>query len=436
MESKSNKEKVTPATPHNILLERASQSKHCYFNSDSPFRLLPSISTPPSRLLKIKNPFESQLVERLHQSTFSPSVFKMQKTKTEEKFKWSIEEISVLNPADIDEATVEQFECDNQDLEAESTAQAYIESYFSEKHIVPSPFNVAVNNVPLIPENDKQKGFKQVADGIAQTVLTMPPKLPDHIENILKPFFTYTEEQQQNESNRNSLYRRLFDFTDEPFSDSILSSPAPSCTLSPIELSPCIESKIMPLRSFGSPHPNEIADCTLSPIISNNEVSENSIIVPKILEDMNVDTSLNLVPDTLDQMPSHNYSLGFESMHLPDEEILSTSDVCWDLEYKHVSLESSKEDILESEMDVSNSNTPKSKIFISQRKKLSDSFLKMEESDKENVFVTTSFFERRSAKCFDNTADVGYHTDSGLFIPEESWASSQLYASTPTKIKK
>lgn len=114
------------------------------------------------------------------------------------------------------------------------------------------------------------------------------------------------------------------------------------------------------------------------------------------------------------------------------------------MEYRHVSLESPKsQNSSENEMDVSNSNTPKSKIFTSQRKKLSDSFLNIEHMDenKENLYDINinNCVERRSAKSNlfvrDDTTDGGYHTGNGLTIIEESWSSSHLYASTPTKSK-
>lgn len=38
--------------------------------TDSPYRNLPSFSTPPSRFSKILNPFESHLLDRLHLPTF------------------------------------------------------------------------------------------------------------------------------------------------------------------------------------------------------------------------------------------------------------------------------------------------------------------------------------------------------------------------------
>ncbi|KAK5644957.1 hypothetical protein RI129_006257 [Pyrocoelia pectoralis] len=307
-------EKKTPRRPlQNKFLGKAAQHKYHALGSDSPFRFLPVVSTPPSSILKIKNPFETQLTERLHHCVFSPSVFNKQSTKTEEKFKWTIEEISDLKPADIDERTVDLFEANDHDSETEIKAQAQIESYFNEKHIVPSPFNAINPNLPVIPESIEKK-FKQLVEGEAQTVLTLPPTLPDHIEAVLKPFFSYNVNQQQDLDSRNSLYRRLFELNESNSpNNSALTSPAPSCILSPIELSP-YEVKNSH-RNFGSPHDrNGMPECNLSPIASNADavfprVSSGSRL--NFSPHMSVDTSLNLVPDTLDQVPFNNQSLAF-----------------------------------------------------------------------------------------------------------------------------
>ncbi|KAF5307904.1 hypothetical protein FQR65_LT06471 [Abscondita terminalis] len=435
MESKSNIDKLTPGKPrHNILLERNGQTKYYSFNSDSPFRLLPSISTPPPRIFKVNNPFESHLTERLHRPMFSPSVFNVQSVKTDDKFKWTIEDISLLKPADIDEGNVEQFECNEHDSEIESTAQARIESYFSEKHIVPSPFDVAVNNAPLLSESgDKQKSFKEFVDGTAQTILTLPPILPEQLEAVLKPYFSYHADQQQDENGRNSLYRKLFDCGYEHSSESVLTSPAQSCALSPIELSPYLEAKRQSIGSFGSPNNNQMSECNLSPITSNVREARSNSVRLHFSSRMSIDTSSNMVPDALDQIPSNNQ----KSMHSPSQEVLSNSEVNWDIEYNHVSLATSKDESSDNEMDVSNSNTPKSKIFMSQRKKLSDSFLQTvgRDEDKENIFNFNNY-ERRNNKLRlrNDTTDVGYHT--GLHTTEESWSSTHLYASTPTKSNK
>lgn len=83
-------------------------------------------------------------------------------------------------------------------------------------------------------------------------------------------------------------------------------------------------------------------------------------------------------------------------------------------------------------MDVSNSNTPRSKIFCSQRKKLSDSFIREDfENDKVQRVVPC---KRVLVK--DDT-DVGYQTGSILLSEDNTWSNTaHLFASTPTKNKK
>lgn len=48
-------------TPKTKIVE-----KMLHVNSDSPFRCFPKFSTPPSRFMKIFNPFNVHLVEKLH----------------------------------------------------------------------------------------------------------------------------------------------------------------------------------------------------------------------------------------------------------------------------------------------------------------------------------------------------------------------------------
>lgn len=84
----------------------------------------------------------------------SPSVFRTNENcKTENKFKWTIEEISDLNPADIDETAVEQFEASYHDKDVELAAQKNIEKYFNENHAIRSPFDPKVKPVRLISES-------------------------------------------------------------------------------------------------------------------------------------------------------------------------------------------------------------------------------------------------------------------------------------------
>lgn len=75
------------------------------------------------------------------------------------------------------------------------------------------------------------------------------------------------------------------------------------------------------------------------------------------------------------------------------------------------------------EIDVTNSNTPRSKLFSSQRKKLSDSFLmEFEDDNKENndynqMIVMTN-------------EDIGYFSTTTM--DESNWNGIRLRASTPT----
>lgn len=73
--------------------------------------------------------------------------------------------------------------------------------------------------------------------GWAQTELSLPPNLPRHVEEALKPYFTFTQEQQvdnddANSSNNSSLRRKLF-FNHE---DSIEDDSECSVILSPSKI--------------------------------------------------------------------------------------------------------------------------------------------------------------------------------------------------------
>lgn len=84
------------------------------------------------------------------------------------------------------------------------------------------------------------------------------------------------------------------------------------------------------------------------------------------------------------------------------------------------------------EMDVSNSNTPRSRIFFSQRKKLSESFMR-EDFEREDLCVVQGVVPCKKALVGDDT-DVGYQTGSIVLSEDSAWgARVHLFASTPTK---
>lgn len=98
---------------------------------------------------------------------FRSPLFATSSPNVEDKFKWTIDDISNLKPANIDEATVSQhvFVCDPQ---IESLVQQKIEYFFQEPQIVPSPLTEIVR-VPLLSnvemrEEPDQMDLKSYSD--------------------------------------------------------------------------------------------------------------------------------------------------------------------------------------------------------------------------------------------------------------------------------
>jgi len=75
---------------------------------------------------------------------FSLSMFSKQETPASQKkkraFRWSIEQISRLNPADIDEYPHQEYSSTFEREEDEIQVQKAIDEYFSQSSIVPSPW--------------------------------------------------------------------------------------------------------------------------------------------------------------------------------------------------------------------------------------------------------------------------------------------------------
>ncbi|GLV44449.1 aurora borealis [Carabus blaptoides fortunei] len=444
----------------------------------SPFRCLPLHTTPPSRFLRIKNPFEAALNEHLHSHIFSPSVFAdVQNPRTSEKFMWTIDDVSSLKPAHIDESTIAQFEQPN--CEDDVSVQAKIEKYFSETHIAPSPWNQEVKQLPLLPEStspavikEESPEPKEVANVWTQTVLTLPPNLPEDIEKILKPFFSFTGDQHRQSVDLNSsLCRRLFHFeSPELLADSSASSirtewsdvgspiiaeetdkrkrnfdSSPGPDLIPVEISPIHNSTprklndcpISPISmsddiQFRADADNPDTDQLISPISLCKKTRNRSFAKLDFSGHMSVDTSFNMAPenDLIDVQNQTNLS---ESPARTNE---FTASFCnWDVEYNNISLNGRpiRRNLFELKshavecMDISNITTPKSKIINSQRKNLSNSF-KLSESLSEDELLhvvteetklrrnLTAKFDTDSSKGDSHviTQDTGYQTGSEL----------------------
>ncbi|XP_059607438.1 protein aurora borealis [Phlebotomus argentipes] len=213
-------------SPQMRLLERQQESQQSS-GSQTPlrgsrFHLLPMISTPPlSHIKRVVNPFEASLTERLHLPAIcSPSLFNRPSTPphSSTQFEWTMEQVSLLNPATIEAHETQFLNSPNPDVEAR--AQAAISTYFREQHVVPSPIDPPMRQKPILYSEEQDSSIAPEPgkrNGIAQTVLTLPPRLPKDVEDALAPFFTFTSDQQQppeevydQEKVDSSLRRKLF----------------------------------------------------------------------------------------------------------------------------------------------------------------------------------------------------------------------------------
>ncbi|XP_022087025.1 protein aurora borealis-like isoform X2 [Acanthaster planci] len=183
------------------------------------------------------NPFEADSLDSLHLTQFSPSVFASKRTATPASskksslFRWSIDQLAILHPADIDEHAVQQESTLDSDME--ERAQQAIEQFFSQQHVVPSPWSVKrpikhvtfSPNPPSVSEvNDSMteapEGSEYVNDNClqhskrsevsCQTVVTLPVDFD--LQAVLGDRFTFDDSQAEgvNDLCSSSLRRKLF----------------------------------------------------------------------------------------------------------------------------------------------------------------------------------------------------------------------------------
>ncbi|XP_030836827.1 uncharacterized protein LOC100892267 [Strongylocentrotus purpuratus] len=90
------------------------------------------------------NPFDTVSLDSMHLPAFSPSVFKPSQdtpcSKKKSGFRWSIDQMSLLYPADIDELPQQQ-DASFIPKEKEEQVQEAINQFFSQKVVVPSPWS-------------------------------------------------------------------------------------------------------------------------------------------------------------------------------------------------------------------------------------------------------------------------------------------------------
>ncbi|GFS71912.1 protein aurora borealis [Nephila pilipes] len=172
-----------------------------------------------------KNPFDVNS-DALYFPACSPSVFAtIQRNKTDNgSFRWSIEHLSVLYPADIDETHIPDSWVD---AEQEKKAQKAIDVFFSQNSIVPSPWSSSPKEDRCEIKSRRKTRMNvmfrdvQNCDATTQTTLSIPPGLD--LMQILEQYFTFNEDDNSSKENSreeadlstSSLRRKLFVTEDE-----------------------------------------------------------------------------------------------------------------------------------------------------------------------------------------------------------------------------
>ncbi|XP_018363793.1 PREDICTED: protein aurora borealis [Trachymyrmex cornetzi] len=338
----------TPMKRNNAHLKRLT----CHQNNAQrlPFAVLPNHITPPSKLRKFitKNPFEPDLINRLHLSAISPNLFAKVSSPMQQspEFTWSIDELARIKPVKIEESPLQQMYSPEPELEIR--AQAAIDRFFKQNQIIPSPWNIKQKgNKPFSFDtpnrsskhfNSIQEVSKSTKDAWSQTILSLPPELSQDVEESLKPFFTFTQEQNvdyddANLSN-NSLRRKLFACHDESTdndNDSFTS-------LSPVKTSESMVLVYSPPQSgmfvHGTPlkmllqtrrqsnSSSVIISENVSPNISPIHNAENNKLYKRIEHCSSLATRLNFATD----METNDAAEGKSSSSINGHHLLDMSD--------------------------------------------------------------------------------------------------------------
>ncbi|XP_014637277.1 PREDICTED: protein aurora borealis isoform X2 [Ceratotherium simum simum] len=193
----------------------------------------------PGRI-PVLNPFESPGdYSNLHEQTLSsPSVFKSTKLPTPGKFRWSIDQLAVINPVEIDPEDIHRqalyLSHSRIDKDVEDKRQKAIEEFFTKDVIVPSPWTdhegkqlseyhpskgININNES--PIRGKLTIHSEKSNAACQTLLSLPVDF--NLENILGDYFRADEFADQSPGNlsSSSLRRKLFLDGNGSISDSL-----------------------------------------------------------------------------------------------------------------------------------------------------------------------------------------------------------------------
>ncbi|XP_011297641.1 protein aurora borealis [Fopius arisanus] len=233
--TKDEEDSKSPRSPFKTpRKQNDKREKHTTYHATATgFKLISNHMTPPSGIARFmaRNPFDADLTNRLHLSVISPTIFSKVSPKMQGSpaFAWTIDELAIMTPAVIDEFPVQQNHCT--DPEVEFHAQKAIDKFFSESQIHPSPWHTRKQAQPLVMMTPTTRPIEALTmsrasppgtkDCATQTVLTLPPVLPADLEEALKPYLTYTQDQNtpssedEANSSNNSLRRKLFFTHDE-----------------------------------------------------------------------------------------------------------------------------------------------------------------------------------------------------------------------------
>ncbi|KAM9675146.1 protein aurora borealis isoform 1-T2 [Dama dama] len=193
----------------------------------------------PGRI-PVLNPFESPGdYSNLHEQTVSsPSVFKSTKLPTPGEFRWSIDQLAVINPVEIDPEDVHRqalyLSRSRIDKDVEDKRQKAIEEFFTKDVIVPSPWtdhegkqlseyhaSKCINTNNESPVGRKLTIHSEKSNAACQTLLSLPVDF--NLEKILGDYFRPDEFADQSPGNlsSSSLRRKLFLDGNGSISDSL-----------------------------------------------------------------------------------------------------------------------------------------------------------------------------------------------------------------------
>ncbi|XP_043848711.1 protein aurora borealis isoform X1 [Dromiciops gliroides] len=219
--------------------------------------------------IPVLNPFESpsDYSSLQEQIVSSPNVFKSTKaSSTPGKFRWSIDQLAVINPVEIDPEDIHRqalyLSHSGIDKDVEDKRQKAIEEFFTKGVIVPSPWTehegkqlsqcqsskcIDINNVsPIGRELTLPSGKNSVA---CQTLLSLPVDF--NLEKLLGEYFRADEfaDQSQENLSSSSLRRKLFLDGNGSMSDSLSpTSPKSPYNNAPASLEVLYSIDLSPVR--------------------------------------------------------------------------------------------------------------------------------------------------------------------------------------------